>query len=622
MLVKVSDFTRPTRGPVAVSRSKSGTRYSDVANVDTASTTFSLPTTSPILDGLVNSEDELGVRALCRDMFMHDPICGGAAELYAGLPFGQFSLSGMPELEMIQKHQECLHKIKIDSLFTPITLDYLVDGSITGALNLDMNRKIVDAYIPLNLDFVTLQHVPVPGENPLMDIVFPTDYRKVFSNKTDERVKALINRIPQVIRKELTEGGKLELNPELGIFVPRGGSSTNRKGISMFRTLLPYWILEKALLRGTIQMAYRRQRGILVIQMGSDTWPTTEEEMAQYVDEVILADRDPHGAVIALRHDVSFQEIRNGGDFWKHGDTIDVYNQLKLKALGLSDSAFSGDSSVGAVESVMTIFNQRLRGLRENTVRGVLTDRIFPIVSKLNDYTRDDNIDTASMTDFAAFQRGELKRNGELVESYKFNGYRYHKDSYGRFVSTAADEGLAEGSNKQYYIPAVNFHASLRPEASQEYMGILTQLTEMGVPIPLRTVVGATGLSIGDILAGKDEDVNLHKTFADYRKQVDKYKPKPPDQGMGGGGDFGRFTRPASARSQGLLSPQRLEQFEALNDLSSFKANGNRLTTARGRKVQGELTDRKLAEAAVRVAMKQNFVTKQEFESYKERRGR
>lgn len=601
MLVKVSDIhnSRSKGTATALAKSKTGNTYPisgrDTAGQDTAAAMFALPTATSIVDGFFAKDDHISMRALCRDMFMYDPICGGAIELYSSLPFGQFSLSGLPEAEMIDKHHECLQAMKVDSLFTPITVDYLVDGAPIGALSVDPKRKIVDHYIPFNADDCTLHFSPMHDDTPLVDVKFPEEYRRVFAKKNDARVEALKARIPEIIRKELIDGGMKELNPENTVYIGRDTQSFNQRGVSLLTSLLPYWILEKALLRGTIQMAYRRQRGILVIQMGSDTWPTTKEEMDLYVDQVISADRDPHGAVIALRQDVMFQEIRQGGDFWKHGDSMDVYNQLKMKALGISDSAFSGDTNMSATADSMTIFNQRLRQLRERMVTGLLYRKVFPITSKLNDYTRD-NIDTATWQDIAAMTPDS--------DSIRKGAFRYSKDRDGRFVSTAAE---ITASDNKFYIPSLNFHNSLRPEASSEYMQTLDTLSKMGVPIPLRTIIGAVGLSVGDILAGQDEDIGLWKAFDSYRKKTEKFKPKLETNDYSAyQTEYDSFS-PAASRQRGIAG--RRQEFEAYNDIASFNENGKRIISTRGKRLIDERRNRNLAGAAAEAARRHNLIT-------------
>ena len=579
---------RRGKGAIMAVRSKNdGKAYAEQNNRDTAAVSFSMPVETPIIDGLVAFDDDVGIRALCRDMYYHDPICGGAVDIYSKLPFGDFSLSGLPEKEMLYKFYESLSSMRVKTLMPSMAVDYFVDGAATGAMNFDKERKIFDTYIPLNLDDVTLHHIPLYGITPLMDVKFPDDYRRVFGKKGDPRITKIIEELPEMLRKPFTQGGMLELLPDNSIYIPRTSRSYHRRGVSIFHRLIPYWILEKALLRGTIAMAYRRQRGILVIQMGSDLWQPTVEDMQAHINEVILADRDPHGAVIAMRPDIAFQEIRDGNAFWKHSDTVDQYNQLKMKALGISDAAFSGESSVGDAQSIMSIFNQQLRTTREELVRSFLYERAFPIISRENDYRKEDKfIETSSFRDDdESFMRREAVQ------------MRKNKD--GMYSITAADE-----SDAQYHIPSLNFHNSLRPEASAEYMQNLQTLTALGVPIPLRTIVASAGLSVGDILAGEDEDVDLRKAFDSYNKRIKKFLPQPEEMG-GGGGDFASHTlSPPGTQRPGIKG--RADQFGEFNDAAAFKRNGNRLVSARGRKLMDEQHNRVIAEAAANIAREQN----------------
>ena len=81
-------------------------------------------------------------------------------------------------------------------------------------------------------------------------------------------------------------------------------------GVSMFRRVVPIYLLEKMLYRGTISESQRRQRAIMHIQAGSETWTPINTELQGLVALFQQADLDPTGAIVATRNDVNVGEVR------------------------------------------------------------------------------------------------------------------------------------------------------------------------------------------------------------------------------------------------------------------------------------------------------------------------
>jgi hypothetical protein len=101
--------------------------------------------------------------------------------------------------------------------------------------------------------------------------------------------------------------------------------------------------MEKLLYKGTISEAARRQRSIMHIQAGSDTWRPTTSDLQSLVGLFQEADLDPVNAMIATRNDIQVNEVRQGGDFWKYTDSVDQTASMKMRILGISESFLSGE---------------------------------------------------------------------------------------------------------------------------------------------------------------------------------------------------------------------------------------------------------------------------------------
>jgi hypothetical protein len=618
-----------TRGPSSVALKRKDRTASTVhsraqsvdAFTDTASTAFSLPTDMHILDGFVDTGNETAMRQLYRDIYYHDPVCGTSVDIYSMLPFGDFSLSGVPDREMLSKFLETCEAISVKTLLPSMTIDQLVEGAATGGIYFNSKKKIFDTYLPLNLDFVDLYAHPIHGNPPLMDIKVSDEAKRIFNKKGDKRVEKLLKALPDVLQKLFTEGKKVELAPENSVYIPRSSRLSYKvEGISLYRRIVPIWLIEKALARGTIESAYRRQRGIMWVQMGDMDWVASPAEMKQMGADVVMADRDPLGAVLVTRPGVNFSEIRDAQSLWKHSDIIDIYNPIKLKAMGLNESLVNGDLTVGSADAVMTTFNRQLRTHRDNIVREFLYNKVFPYTAMANDFEKDDQyMETSS--DYA--NAPDDRMDDVLREMASYNGKRIFKRE-GRYMALA-DGQLRDLDGKdpaKYYCPTVNWHDSLRPEVQADYLTTLDQLEQKGVPIPLRTLIAAAGMSVGDIVASMDEDVELRKVMFDHAKKIKKYLPAPPEeQGFGGGGGGGGYDgsaladalvdlgATASAERRGLMA--RAEHFEEMTDKYHRNVNNGPVLSAKGKRLIEERANKVTAEAAVNLAERENAKTRE-----------
>lgn len=578
-------------------------QHLDTAHVDTGSTVFALPTDTHILDGFVDSQDGILMRQLERDMYYHDPICGGCVEIYSMLPFGDFSLSGLPDRDMLNKHLKCTEALRLKTLFPSVTIDQLVDGAVTGALAWNGKEKIFDKYLPLNLDFVDVFVNPFHGEDAVLDIKMNQDVPNfIFKRKDDPRVDRIMKDLPEVLRSFFTGGKLLKLDPENTVFIPRiTHLSHYKQPSSLFRRVVPIWLLEKALMRGTIEQGYRRQRGILWIQMGGPDYVASIAEMQQMCNDVVLSDRDPTGAVLVTRPDVNFQEIREGGNLWKHSDIVDVYTPLKLRAMGFPQALIDGDLSVGGADSVMNVFNRTLRGHRDNLVRALCYEKIFPYVSIQNGFEKENElIETSSTVD--------ISDEDYLREISSPNGRRLFRRN-GRYTALADGRlrNLSDKDPSRYYIPTVNWHDSFRPEVQSDYLDTFDKLAAHNIPVPMRAYIAAGGMTVGDIVASMDEDFDLRQVMAKQMKKINKLMPQqPPDQQQ----NFARLIdaaqevmASAGAERRGIFS--RDEEMAEANDEYLRHVNKGPVSR-RGRSHIEERANKVLAESAAKLGQRAN----------------
>src|SRR5690606_38214125 len=167
------------------------------------------------------------------------------------------------------------------------------------------------------------------------------------------------------------------------LFVPRKGL-TDRAHISYLHRLLPFYLLEKTLFRGTLTEAHKRQRALTHITAGDDNWTPSGEELFQLVQMFQEAEQDPLGGWITTRNAVQATDVRMAGDIWKWYEVLDALTPYKLRALQISESFLTGDASYAAAESAYQTFLEQMDSYRGHLTSAVFYQKIFPLIALVN----------------------------------------------------------------------------------------------------------------------------------------------------------------------------------------------------------------------------------------------
>jgi len=480
----------------------------------------------PLLKDIVFSEDleqKKLINRLYRDIYYNDCVCGSAVDMLSTLPFSDFTLGGISDKKAMRSFQETLERLNVRTMLPHLSTDHLVDGAFIGSLLFNRTSKRFFDIMPHRNDNCKIDSLPFYGQDPIITAAIPDDVRATLSGD-GPRVQKLRDRLGDDI-VGLLQQEALELDPMTTVYVPRKTFTTG-EGVSFFRRVLPIYLLEKNLFRGTLVESARRQRGILHIQLGDgDQWEPTVADMEFMTELFMNADADPLGAIIATRLGVETQEIRQGGDFWKVTDTWDGTATFKLRALGISESFLSGEANYATADTSLTVFIESIRAYRDMLTRKLFYNKIFPLVSLVNGYTVN--------------ERGKLIRKDGLLDSKNMQ---------------ANLDKMADGS--RLLIPNVHWAKQLKPEGDTQYLDMLQQLTERGIPVPLRAIAAAGGFNLDSLLSDGDDDLELLKRVSEYNKNVGDIKKKYGPKGEEGGG-MGGFASGGKADIRDMLNKGR-----------------------------------------------------------------
>lgn len=290
--------------------------------------------------------DEVDHRTSCgmfRDIYLHDPVPGAAVDLMSNLPFSTFKLnipSKTPE-KIQEVYDNTLKTLKVQTFLPPIIREHMVFGFHTSMLVYKAATKMFTDTLPLPPQDVEVQSNMLFGHDPILR-VSKSEMLSEFLADPSPTAKSIIDRLsPKMVAMLRT--GNFELDPVSTLYYPRRAWAFQGKGESYYRRILPIYMLEKVLFRGTLTLANRRQSSILHVTAGSDEWEITGEELAEIVRGFQEADKDPIGSVVGTRNEVQVNEVRQGGDFWKYNDITQEMDGKKLLALGINEAFLSGD---------------------------------------------------------------------------------------------------------------------------------------------------------------------------------------------------------------------------------------------------------------------------------------
>jgi len=263
-----------------------------------------------VMEGIIMDKDAAAQRRMARDMYRYDAVCGGAVDLMALLPWSNATLSGVADKKILEKYQTCVQSMNMMMLMPEATVDHLVNAQFIGSMQWDANESTFIGIAPQDPEQCTFQHVPFYGKDPLISLKFSDGFKQlVEAAKKDPRAAKMLsenapNLASQLARKEIP------LDPDTTVYVPRRTFASQIEPTSFLTRAMPVWIIEKALMRGTIELSYKRQRSIMHILLGGEDWEPTVEEATNYVNLFQAADSDPTSAIIATRPDVLVTEVR------------------------------------------------------------------------------------------------------------------------------------------------------------------------------------------------------------------------------------------------------------------------------------------------------------------------
>jgi hypothetical protein len=426
-----------------------------------------------------------------RDIYLFDNTAGSAVDIQSTFPFSDWELRGLPEKEL-EPFNTALERLSLKTMMPFLSTAYLTDGFFCGSLIFDpRSKQFIDTLIH---DALSVAAIPSPFYNidPTINVRVGQAAQQ-FMHDTSEYARRYLDAMPRDFI-EMLKSGAFTLDPVTTMFIPRR-STTDRAYTSYLHRILPMYMIEKTLFRGTLVEAQRRQRAMTHLTAGDDVWTPSPGELQALVGAFQEAEMDPSGGWVATRGSVASNDLRPGGDFWKWTDMADVLVPYKLRALGISESFLSGESSYAAAESAYSTFLESMNAYRTGLTERVFYSKLFPLISVVNNL----------------YKEGSNKaRAGKIVE-FLFN----------------------KSNRSNLKMPQLHWHKELEAKGEENMAELLETASQKGIPIPLRMWAAAAHIDMDSLLRELKEDSTLRKELEQYTHKDTSHDGEGdiPDQG-------------------------------------------------------------------------------------------
>jgi hypothetical protein len=302
---------------------------------------FGAPSYNTLLTGIIPEYNEQFLLQYYRDMYYMDPIAGSAVDMSSSFPFSDFTLAGLENKEL-DLFGENLSRINIRSLMQEISNAYLVDGAFIGTMIYNAEAKVFQDVMLHDVANASISPQPFHSLDPVVKMNSASQLSQ-FMNAGSPYLDRLMESYPRALIDTYAAGTAV-LDPLTTIYIPRK-ALRDRTHVSYLKRLLPFYLFEKVMFRGTLVEAHKRQRSTSHIMAGNENWIPSDGELATMLAEFQRTELDTLGAWIITRDGVQVNEIRPGGDFWKWTDVAEQLVPMKLRGLGISEAFLSGDAS-------------------------------------------------------------------------------------------------------------------------------------------------------------------------------------------------------------------------------------------------------------------------------------
>jgi hypothetical protein len=457
--------------------------------------------------------DSSSQNKLFREIVTFDAIVGSAIEYWKDLAFSErVILGGLKDPYIDKFYNEAIEASGIVNWMPMLLHDYLVFGRMMFNMIFDGRLGYWTRVIPQDPDYYSIQFPPVPGMEPLIDLL-PNSEARQWAQSSDPRAKEQRSQMDPELISLIAAGKQIPLAPENTMFLPRMAFSTDKSGTSYLTRVLMFKVYESAIYNASVAGARRRAGPLLHIKAWENALP---HELDELLDLFFSSEEDPVNAKVVTKNGVDVEQIGGGAaDYWRFSEEWAFLVEGKMRALGISENFLTGEANWNSMDTIRTIFIEKLQSLRSYfTYKIIIEKMLTQLAIKKKFFKRT----TAELNHRIRIAGGSDKSRGELI------------------------------------LPTVEWNRPLTPTRDEDYLQLLNTLREEGFPIPLRMIGQAAGLDIDKMMDGWKSDLVDRKKIYHFKRVLSQMQQQmgidpegnviPPGEGGEGFGEeegFGGF---------------------------------------------------------------------------------
>ena len=337
-------------------------------------------------DKIFYPRSEVQANAVWRHLYRMDPAIAVATDMYAELPWSEFDILGIDDQRVKNQYESMISDLNLVPWLPTLSREYLMLGKVIPHLIFDAAKGYWTDLVVYNPDYVAVRPVPVPGEEPILDLR-PTPEMKEFATNPDPRVQVARSKMPQELLYRAMAGLPIPLDPINATYISRRTSPYAYIGTSLYSRLYRIQMIEDFLTNAMIAVSQRNAAPLRIFKLGdpSMAWLPDRAEEESFLNMLAIAETDPFAAIV-YHYGLSVEYVGVSDRLLSVSREWDYIERVKFLALGISKSFLLGEASFASAVAGLQTLVERLQTFRRMFERTWIRPKIFESIAIMNEF--------------------------------------------------------------------------------------------------------------------------------------------------------------------------------------------------------------------------------------------
>lgn len=329
--------------------------------------------------------------AYWRLFYKMDPLIAAVIDMLASLPWSdvQFTGEGV-DGEIREVMEYSWSKTKMLSKLPELTKEWHVTGEAIAHLHFDDSQGAFTYLAVHNPDNINVVYSPFIDMDPILEFV-PDEKLRHIAISTHPALAKVRESMPPDLVSMLRANQNIPLHPSNVTFIARKQHDYDLRGTSILARLWQLYYSEYPMWAAFAATARRGATPMKVALLGDPATHqyATPAEERRFKELVAQLESDPQGWLV-WNGQAKFDMVGNADRLMSINTHYDLFERMKLTAMGVSKAFIAGESSYQSAAAGLTIFMQRLLALRNMFVNEWILPKFFLPLAKANDWRKPD----------------------------------------------------------------------------------------------------------------------------------------------------------------------------------------------------------------------------------------